>query len=557
VAAPLTVGSLPPVAAAAPFRGHADRGFAAVEHAFDRAFAPACNPLRNLGALAFLLFWILTATGVYVYAGFDTSADGAHASVERLASNAFPLGSFARSLHRYASGALIVVTLLHLAREWSRGRYAHFRRFAWTTGVVALWLVFASGIGGFWLVWDSLAHYSLVATMEWLDVLPVFDGALMRNFVADDAVGDRLFSLLMFLHIGFPLALLAAAWVHVQRLSLPAMLPPRSLAFGTVATLSLLAIVQPVRSGARAELSLVPSGLPLDWFHLGLHAFADATSPAALWWIVGGGTLLLLALPWTSRAARAPRARAAIVDPANCNGCGRCFDDCPYAAVTIEPRTDGRRASRIAVVDGDLCAACGVCAGACPSSTPFRSGVALASGIDLPDLPIDRLRTALEGALAGLSSAAGGVPRIVVFGCRCESGGPRLDSLADSHTATIDLLCAGQLPPSFVEYALRTGADGVLVTGCRDGDCGYRLGNRWTRERMDAQRAPRLRSGVAKERVRIAWSGRGGERDLHAALVAFRSDLARAVPQAPHALPKRVQRTSDESPRPSAHGRAG
>ena len=556
VAAPLTLGTLPRAATPGPTRALLDRGFAAVENAFDHAFAPSHNPFRNLGALAFLLFWILAATGVYVYAAFDTSAQGAYASVERLSSNAFPLGAFARSLHRYASDAFIVVVLLHLAREWVRGRYAHFRRFAWTTGVVSLWLVFASGIGGFWLVWDALAHYSLVATMEWLDALPVFDGALMRNFIAQEAVGDRLFSLLMFLHIGFPLALLAAAWIHVQRLSQPAMLPPRSLAFGTLAALAVLSMLQPVTSGPPAEMTLAPAVLSLDWLHLGFHAFADVTSPAALWWLVGGATLLLLALPWTSRAARAPRVPVATVDPDNCNGCGRCFDDCPYAAVTIQPRRGDAQTARIAVVDSVLCAACGICAGACPSSTPFRSGETLHTGVDLPALPIDRLRSKLEAALATLARTDADAPRIVVFGCPREAGGPSLASLADPHTATLDLLCAGQLPPSFIEYALRTGADGVLVTGCREGDCGYRFGNRWTDERLRAQRAPRMRSAVPSQRVSHAWSGRGGERALRTALAQFRAALAHAAPQAPHALPKRLQRTFDESHRQDAHGRA-
>ena len=189
---------------APPWRLRAQALQGSVERFFDRPFGQAGNPWRQLGALAYFLFWIVAATGIYVYIGFDTRADGAYASVERLSANEFPLGSLTRSLHRYASDALVLVVGLHLLREWVLGRYAHFRRFSWTTGVVALWLLFASGIGGFWLVWDRIAQYSLIATTEWLDALPVFDGALIRNFIASDAVNDRLFSLLIFLHIGLP-----------------------------------------------------------------------------------------------------------------------------------------------------------------------------------------------------------------------------------------------------------------------------------------------------------------------------------------------------------------
>jgi quinol-cytochrome oxidoreductase complex cytochrome b subunit/coenzyme F420-reducing hydrogenase delta subunit len=553
-----------------------------VERPFDRAFPDGLNPWRHLGGLAYLLFWVVAATGIYVYIGFDTSADGAYASVERLTSNDFPLGSLARSLHRYASDAFVLVTVLHLVREWARGRYAHWRRFSWLTGVLALWLVFASGIGGFWLVWDQLAQYSLIATMEWLDALPFFDGALIRNFIAPDAVNDRFFSLLIFLHIGISLALLATMWVHVQRLAVPATSPPRALTLGTLAAIALLCLVRPVTSDAPAALALAPAVLRLDWFYLGVHAFADVFSPHALWIAVGGTTLLLLALPYLSRAARTARPPVAIVDPANCNGCGRCFADCPYAAVTMQPRRDGRPLPRQAVVDPDLCAACGICAGACPSSTPFRSVAELVSGIDLPQAPIDALRARLEGALARigrendalsvtsfgrtgessvpLSKDAGFPPptgafggriaperqaRIVVFGCLPAQGGADLAPFDDACTATLPLLCAAQLPPSFVEYALRAGADGVLVAGCRAGNCAFRLGQRWVDERIAGIRAPRLRPHVPRSRVRLAWTGTDAGA-LATALDAFRADLRAALrtPSAPDAVagppPKRL-----------------
>src|SRR5512140_1498895 len=113
-----------------------------VEAPFDRAFGQAGNPWRHLGGLAYFLFWIVAATGIWVYVGFDTRADGAWKSVERLSANDFPLGAVTRSLHRYASDAFVLVALLHLGREWVRARYARFRRYSWLTGVATLWLLF-------------------------------------------------------------------------------------------------------------------------------------------------------------------------------------------------------------------------------------------------------------------------------------------------------------------------------------------------------------------------------------------------------------------------------
>jgi len=240
---------------------------------------------------------------------------------------------------------------------------------------------------------------------------------------------------------------------------------------------------------------------------------ADATSPEMLWGVTLGGTLALLALPWLGRT---PRALPAKVSPERCNGCGRCFADCPFTAVTLAPRADGR-SSQVAVVDGDLCAACGICVGACPSSTPF--GRARTAAIDLPQAPLAQVRTALEDTLAQWRAAAAPTPRIVVFGCA------PLPAFADAHTAMIPLVCAGQLPPALVEYAVRAGADGVMVTGCRDGDCDFRFGNRWVDARIAGTREPHLRDTVQPHRVRHAWIGRGAERALRLEVDRFRKSL--------------------------------
>lgn len=70
--------------------------------------------MRHLGAVGFLLFWILAASGLYLYLRFDTSAAGAYDSIGELE---WWFGGVLRSVHRYAADALVVVTVLHLTRE--------------------------------------------------------------------------------------------------------------------------------------------------------------------------------------------------------------------------------------------------------------------------------------------------------------------------------------------------------------------------------------------------------------------------------------------------------
>ncbi len=185
----------------------------------------------------------------------------------------------------------------------------------------------------------------------------------------------------------------------------------------------------------------------------------------------------------------------------------------------------------LARVDADLCIACGICAGACPSSTPFRSVAELVTGIDMPQLTVSSLRRRLQQGLGALQAER----PIVVFGC---DRGARVERLAGTDVAAFSLICTGMLPPSFVDYALRDGAAGVLVSGCAEGSCEFRLGQRWAAERLQGQREPHLRALDTPERLAVAWVDAADAQSLAAALQRLRQRL-QGLPIATTALPAR------------------
>lgn len=470
----------------------------AIGAAFDRVFPASANPWRNLGSLAFLFFVASLASGVYLYAVFDTSVEGAYRSGRALTADPYLAGRLARGLHRYGADAFALTTALHLVREMVRGHFRAWRAWSWLSGVALVPLAWIAGITGFWLAWDQRALFSAVASAEWLAAEPWKLDAFARNFVTGEATSDRFFSLAVFLHIGLPLAALALTWAHFLKLAHVRAWPPAPLTAGSLATLGVLALAWPAASLGPADALAVPATLSIDWFYFFPHAVAGIATPAALSAAAIALALVLLVLPWM----RGRRVAPAVVSLAQCNGCARCAADCPFGAVVMAPRSDGRPHSREARVLPSLCAECGICAGACPSSTPFRRGAPLVSGIEVPRLAVQSLRASVDASLAARDRP------VVVFACEPAANDAHLDPRG---AARIAVECAAMVPPSLVEYALRNGARAVVIAGCREGDCEYRLGDRWTAERVARRRAPRLRATVARERVRLAWCGRDAQ----------------------------------------------
>ena len=273
--------------------------FMRVEAVFNAAFGDRMNPLYHLGAISFFLFWVVAVSGLYLYAFFETGVGDAYASVEALTHKQWFAGGILRSVHRYASDAFVLTMLLHMLRHFAFDHLRGFRWFSWVTGVLLIWLVYASGINGYMLPWDRLALYVITASFEWLDWLPIFGGALMRNFIYATSVNDRFFSLLAFMHIGIPLVVLLVMWVHVQRVPKARTTPPRPIVASLLVTLLVLSLAVPALSqGGAADMAQAATTLELDWWYLALLPLMTAWPLWQVWALVSAGTLLLLALPW-------------------------------------------------------------------------------------------------------------------------------------------------------------------------------------------------------------------------------------------------------------------
>ena len=461
------------------------------------------NPIRNLGALSFYLFWIVTITGVYLFIFFETSIDGAWQSVEKISNNQFYVGSIIRGLHRFASAAMAVTVTAHLIRELMLKRYAGARWFSWVSGVPLLWLLFASALGGYWLVWDERAQYIALTTAALFDVFPIVVEPMAFGFVTQDVVSDRFFSLLIFLHVGVPLSLLLGMFIHIQRINHSKTIPAKGLAICVLTALVFLSVLMPVSSMPQANLDRTLGSIEMDWFYMNLFPFVDLWGPNAVWGILGSITLMLTMLPLTARRSH----DVARVDPEFCNGCSWCYADCPFDAIMMKPHAF-KKNKRQAVVIEDRCVGCGICAGACPSVTPFKSVNEANSGINL----VGRKNFDVLSELKIKLEEATGANKILIVGC---DYGTDVKQFEDVQVVTETLECIGQLPPSYMDYLCREkGVGAVLLTGCRSDDCYHRLGVELQQERLVRLREPHIKYADVGEKIDKLWIGKGGEKEI-------------------------------------------
>jgi len=496
-----------------------------IEACFNKAFGEQ-NPFYHLGDLGFYFFYIMLASGIYLFFYYEPTVTGSFDQLQRLTREQWYLGGVMRSLHRYAADGMVLVMALHILREMVMGRFRGPRWFTWITGVPLLIMVYLSGIIGFWLVWDQLGQFIAVRTSEWLDWLPIFASPMARNFLQNADITDMLFRLLIVMHIGIPLFLLAAMLVHVKRVSRARIMPPRMLALETMAVLIALSLLQPVTSHVRADLSAVASSLNMDWFYLFAYPLMKTGSMGMLWAGFAAALMLMLFLPWLPPRPKSEPAAAVNLD--YCSGCGLCADDCPYEAISMRDRSDAHPyfLQEACVIPGN-CVRCGICTGACPSSNPFRHATTLPfgrsetlkSGIEMPQWNVDIVRHRIDYAL----SNSGGTPRILLVGCE---HGMDARAYAVNDVAQVSVPCIGMLPPAFIEHALRKGASGVLLNSCREGDCYHRLGGDWLRDRLSNERRPFLRHSVDRSRIALCQAAPSDQQALWNAIQALRQSIS-------------------------------
>jgi ferredoxin/coenzyme F420-reducing hydrogenase delta subunit len=277
--------------------------------------------------------------------------------------------------------------------------------------------------------------------------------------------------------------------------------------WGSIVALTALAVLWPAPMAPRADLLRLPQDVPVDWF-FGFWLPVTQRLPAWSIWPLGAGLLgVCIVVPWLTRPRTEELPAPATVNERLCTGCEQCVSDCPYEAISMVPRTDGR-SGFVAQVKTNLCTSCGICIGSCP---PMAIG---ALGITARDQ--------LAEVRAFLAEHRPAENDLVIVGCSWS--GARAEA-ARSGAGFLGVPCIGAMHSSTVEILLRGGAGGVLVVGCPEHDGRTREGVTWTEERLFEGRSADLKPRVERSRVRLVQATLGEHVLLHASVLAFAAEI--------------------------------
>ena len=169
----------------------------------------AMNPIYWLGLLLAVTFGLQAATGIFMLLYYVPTPAQAYSSTASVISSV-PLGSLVETIHLYGAYAMIMLTFLHLVRNYFGSAHKGNRDLMWLAGIVLGVIVVSFGVTGYLLPWTVISKSASDVAIGFLNFFPI-GIANLGKFVAVGSGSDAS-ELTTFLHIHtvfLPLALIA------------------------------------------------------------------------------------------------------------------------------------------------------------------------------------------------------------------------------------------------------------------------------------------------------------------------------------------------------------
>jgi ubiquinol-cytochrome c reductase cytochrome b subunit len=168
----------------------------------------AINPIYWLGLLLAVTFGLQATTGIFMLLYYVPTPTQAYSSTASVISSV-PLGSLVETIHLYGAYAMILLTFLHLVRNYFGSAHKGNRDLMWLVGIVLGVVVISFGVTGYLLPWTVISKSASDVAVGFLNFFPV-GIANLGKFVAVGSGSDAS-ELTTFLHVHtvfLPLALI-------------------------------------------------------------------------------------------------------------------------------------------------------------------------------------------------------------------------------------------------------------------------------------------------------------------------------------------------------------
>src|SRR5437016_2422256 len=126
----------------------------------------------GMGGITFLLFLVLTITGVILMFYYRPAAEYAYEDMKYLM-NDVAFGPLIRNMHRWAAHAMVITVMLHMFRVFLTGSYKAPRQFNWVVGVLLLVLTLLLSFTGYLLPWDQLSIWAVTVSTNMARATPL------------------------------------------------------------------------------------------------------------------------------------------------------------------------------------------------------------------------------------------------------------------------------------------------------------------------------------------------------------------------------------------------
>lgn len=171
----------------------------------------------GLGVIAFLLFLILTITGIWLMFFYVPSVESAYTNIQELETRV-NFGMLMRNMHRWSAHLMVLTVFLHMCRVFFTGGYKKPREFNWVLGVILWVITLLLSFTGYLLPWDQLAYWAVTVGTNIAGSVPLIGEAMRQLLLGAKEIGQDTLMRFYTLHIMlFPMIMAILIGVHFWR----------------------------------------------------------------------------------------------------------------------------------------------------------------------------------------------------------------------------------------------------------------------------------------------------------------------------------------------------